>query len=226
MSFFGARAMLAALLATVASGRVLDGPSVVRGGDSSDASRLVETVVSRQLSAVPTSPFEGQKPGTSGLRKKTSVFMQPGYLENFIQGLFDSLPPEELRGATLVVSGDGRYYNSAAIHIICKMAAARGVARVWVGRDGLLSTPAASCVIREREGGVACGGILLTASHNPGGPENDFGIKYNVRNGGPALESLTDAVYKRTLELTEYTICAGIPDVSSGSWPYGPHSTG
>jgi phosphoglucomutase len=186
---------------------------VLRGGDGGDAARVIEAVVSRQVTVVPTRPFQGQKPGTSGLRKKTAVFMQPGYLENFVQSLFDSLPPGELPGATLVVSGDGRYYNSAAIQIICRMAAARGVARVWVGRDGLLSTPAASCVIRERDGGVACGGILLTASHNPGGPDNDFGIKYNVRNGGPALESLTDAVYKRTLELSEYSICAGLPDV-------------
>jgi len=186
----------------------------LRGGEGGgDAAPVMKAVASRLVTAVPTTPFEGQKPGTSGLRKKTAVFMQPGYLENFIQSLFDSLPADELRGATLVVSGDGRYHNSAAIQTICRMAAARGVARVWVGRDGLLSTPAASCVIREREGGVACGGILLTASHNPGGPDADFGIKYNVRNGGPALESLTGAVHQRSTEVSEYAICAGLPDV-------------
>jgi phosphoglucomutase len=206
--------LLAFLLVASARANLLSGTlPPLRGGDYGDEAPVIETVASRQVTVVPTQPFRGQKPGTSGLRKKTAVFMHPGYLENFVQSLFDSLPPEELRGATLVVSGDGRYYNSAAIQIICRMAAARGVARVWVGRDGLLSTPAASCVIRERESGVACGGIVLTASHNPGGPDYDFGIKYNVRNGGPALESLTDAIYGRTLELAEYSICAGLPDV-------------
>lgn len=206
--------LLNLLLAAGSGANVLSGAlPTLRGGVYGDEAPVIETVASRQVTVVPTQPFRGQKPGTSGLRKKTAVFMQSGYLENFVQSLFDSLPPDELPGATLVVSGDGRYYNSAAIQIICRMAAARGVARVWVGRDGLLSTPAASCVIRERAGGVACGGVLLTASHNPGGPEHDFGIKYNVRNGGPALESLTDAVYKRTLELSEYSICAGLPDV-------------
>merc|ERR1740129_1773514 len=160
-----------------------------------------------------STPFEGQKPGTSGLRKRTSVFMQPSYLENFIQSLFDSLPQDELRGSTLVVSGDGRYHNLVAIQTIIKMAAARGVSRIWVGRDGLLSTPAVSCVIREREGGIAYGGILLTASHNPGGVDGDFGIKYNVQNGGPALESLTDAVHERSKEVTEYKLCADLPDI-------------
>ena len=115
---------------------------------------------------VQTKPHEGQKPGTSGLRKKTAVFKQPGYLENFVQSIFDSLPDGQLNGATLVVSGDGRYYNAAAIQTICRMAAANGVARVWIGVDGLLSTPAASAVIRERESGAAIGGILLTASHS------------------------------------------------------------
>jgi len=188
----------------------------LRGGQHGAAAgetQIFETVVSSEVTRVATSPFEGQKPGTSGLRKKTSVFLQPGYLENFIQSLFDSLPDGELRGATLVVSGDGRYGNAAAVQIICKMAAAHGVARVWVGRDGLLSTPAASCVIREREGGVACGGVILSASHNPGGPDADFGIKYNVRNGGPALESLTEEVYERSTQIREYAIVAGLPDV-------------
>ena len=162
------------------------------------------TVLASSARVVATEPFEGQKPGTSGLRKKTKVFQQPGYLENFIQAIFDALPDGELSGSTLVVSGDGRYHNAAAIQTICRMAAANGVARVWVGVGGLLSTPAASAVIREREGGVARGGIILTASHNPGGPENDFGVKYNVQNGGPALESFTDAVYEHTTKLRQY----------------------
>lgn len=165
------------------------------------------------LSTVGTEPFEGQKPGTSGLRKKTKLVQQPNYLENFVQALFDSLPPDELTGATLVVSGDGRYHNAAAIQTICKIAAGNGVARVWVGVDGLLSTPAASAVIREREGGVALGGIILTASHNPGGPEGDFGIKYNVQNGGPALESLTGSIYEHTTAISEYKLCDDLPEI-------------
>jgi len=165
-----------------------------------------------EVTEVPTTPFEGQKPGTSGLRKKTVVFQQPHYLENFVQSIFDALPADELRGCTLVVSGDGRYYNQQAIQTICRMAAANGVSRVWVGRDGLLSTPAASAVIREREGGVAYGGILLTASHNPGGPDNDFGIKYNAQNGGPALEEFTDAVYDLTGQIASYRTCE-LPEI-------------
>ena len=117
-------------------------------GGSQEACPAVE------VTEVPTTPFDGQKPGTSGLRKKTVVFQQPNYLENFVQSIFDALPAGELRGSTLVVSGDGRYYNRQAIQTICRMAAANGVSRVWVGRDGLLSTPAASAVIREREGGT------------------------------------------------------------------------
>ena len=159
-------ALLACARASVSGSRL----AVLRGGDAADAPPVMEAVVSRLVTIVPTTPFAGQKPGTSGLRKKTKAFMQPGYLENFIQSLFDSLPADELRGATLVVSGDGRFHNAEAIQTVCRMAAARGIARVWVGRDGLLSTPAASCIIREREGGVAFGGVLLTASHNPGGP--------------------------------------------------------
>ena len=165
-----------------------------------------------EVTEVPTTPFDGQKPGTSGLRKKTVVFQQPHYLENFVQSIFDALPADELRGSTLVVSGDGRYHNRQAIQTICRMAAANGVSRVWVGRDGLLSTPAASAGIREREGGVAYGGILLTASHNPGGPENDFGIKYNAQNGGPALEEFTDAVYGLTGQIGAYRTCE-LPEI-------------
>lgn len=170
-------------------------------------------VASNDVTVVPSEPFEGQKPGTSGLRKKTKVFMQPRYLENFVQSIFDSLPEDELRGATLVVSGDGRYHNAEAIQTVCRMAAANGVSRVWVGVGGLLSTPAASAVIREREGGAASGGIILTASHNPGGPEEDFGIKYNVANGGPALEGFTDAVFERTKAIREYRVCDGVPEI-------------
>ena len=142
---------------------------------------------------VTTMPFEGQKPGTSGLRKRVPVFRQPNYVENFVQSIFDSL--EGFAGQTLVVGGDGRFYNREAIQTIIKMAAANGFGRVLVGQGGLLSTPAASCVIRARR---AFGGIILSASHNPGGPEGDFGIKYNIGNGGPAPEAVTEAIYART----------------------------
>ncbi|MBS1137844.1 MAG: alpha-D-glucose phosphate-specific phosphoglucomutase, partial [Proteobacteria bacterium] len=132
---------------------------------------------------VPTKPVAGQRPGTSGLRKKVEVFRQPGYIENFVQSVFDSL--EGFAGKTLVVGGDGRYYNAEAIQVILRLAAANGFGRVLVGRDGILSTPAMSCVIRKQR---AFGGLILSASHNPGGPEGDFGIKYNISNGGPAPE--------------------------------------
>jgi len=148
---------------------------------------------------VPLQPFAGQRPGTSGLRKKVTVFQQPGYVESFVQSLFDVLP--ERAGRTLVVGGDGRYFNEEAIQIILRMAGANGFARVLVGRDGLLSTPAASHLIRSR---AADGGIILSASHNPGGPDGDFGIKYNVANGGPAPEKLTEAVYARTQQIDRY----------------------
>jgi len=156
---------------------------------------------------VPTTPFADQTPGTSGLRKRVTVYQQPHYLENFIQSTLDAarLP----RGATLVVGGDGRYFNREAIQIVLKMAAANGVGRVLVGCGGILSTPAASCVIRERQ---ADGGIILSASHNPGGPNGDFGVKYNLANGGPAPEHVTSAIAKRSREITEYRI-ADAPDV-------------
>ncbi len=155
--------------------------------------------------AQPTRPYAGQQPGTSGLRKKVGVFQQPGYLENFVQALFDELhgPGQTAQGQTLVLGGDGRYHNRVAVQTILRMAAARGYARVLVGQGGILSTPAASAVIR-RHG--ASGGIILSASHNPGGPDGDFGIKYNAANGGPAPEKLTSAVYQRTQTLTAYTI--------------------
>ena len=142
---------------------------------------------------LPTSPIAGQRPGTSGLRKKVAVFQQPHYLENFVQAIFDSL--EGFAGQTLVLGGDGRFYNEVAIQIIVRMAAANGFGRVLVGQHGILSTPAASCVIRKHQ---AFGGIILSASHNPGGPEGDFGIKYNTGNGGPAPEKITEAIYANT----------------------------
>ncbi|HNM41836.1 alpha-D-glucose phosphate-specific phosphoglucomutase [Plasticicumulans sp.] len=153
------------------------------------------------IRTVATTPFEGQKPGTSGLRKKVAVFRQPDYLENFVQSIFDTVPA--LAGGTLVLGGDGRYYNRAAAQTILKMAAANGVARVLVGRGALLSTPAVSCVIRAR---AATGGIVLSASHNPGGPEADFGIKYNTGNGGPAPEAVTEAIHARTGRIGTYRI--------------------
>ena len=148
------------------------------------------------LSTQPTQPYPGQRPGTSGLRKKVSVFQQPRYLDNFVQALFDVLP--EASGQTLVVGGDGRYHNRVAIQTLLRMAAAKGYARVLVGQGGILSTPAVSALIRHHG---ASGGIVLSASHNPGGPEGDFGIKYNIGNGGPAPESLTEAIYRRSLEV-------------------------
>ena len=152
---------------------------------------------------VATKPFPGQRPGTSGLRKKVKVFQQPGYLENFVQAIFDT--QKELAGGALVVGGDGRFYNRTAIQIILRMAAANGVARVLVGRGGILSTPAASHLIRKYG---AQGGIILSASHNPGGPDEDFGIKFNAANGGPASEAITEAIHKRTQSLERYRTCA------------------
>jgi phosphoglucomutase len=150
---------------------------------------------------VATTPFEGQKPGTSGLRKKVKVFQQPHYLENFVQAIFDSIG--DVAGKTLVVGGDGRFHNRVAIQTILKMAAANGFAKVMVGKSGILSTPAASCVIRKYQ---TFGGIILSASHNPGGPDEDFGIKYNIPAGGPAPEGVTEAIYARTKAIAEYRI--------------------
>ncbi len=150
---------------------------------------------------ISTKPFEGQKPGTSGLRKKVSVFAQPHYLENFVQSIFTAvkLPAE----SSLVVGGDGRYFNEPAIGTIIRMAAANGIGRVIVGQGGILSTPAASNLIRKRG---ANGGIILSASHNPGGPDGDFGIKFNGANGGPAAESVTDAIFAATQSISGYRI--------------------
>jgi phosphoglucomutase len=146
-----------------------------------------------------TTPFTDQKPGTSGLRKKVKVFAQPNYAENFIQSVFDVV--ERPAGATLVIGGDGRYHNRTVIQIAIRMAAANGYGRVLVGQGGILSTPAASNVIRQYG---ASGGLVLSASHNPGGPDEDFGIKYNIANGGPAPESVTEAIFKRTLEIDQW----------------------
>jgi phosphoglucomutase len=153
------------------------------------------------IQTVSTKSFPGQRPGTSGLRKKVTVFQQPHYLENFVQSVFDTLG--DCAGKTLVLGGDGRFHNRDAVQTILRMAAAHGYARVLVGQGGILSTPAVSCVIRKHG---ALGGIVLSASHNPGGPDGDFGIKYNIANGGPAPESVTEAIYQRTETITEYRI--------------------
>ncbi|MEM9817170.1 MAG: alpha-D-glucose phosphate-specific phosphoglucomutase [Cyanobacteria bacterium P01_D01_bin.6] len=153
------------------------------------------------VQTVSTQPYADQKPGTSGLRKQVPTFQQPNYLQNFIQSIFDSL--EGIQNQTLVLGGDGRYYNREAIQIILKMAAANGFGKVLVGQGGILSTPAASCVIRKNK---AFGGIILSASHNPGGPEEDFGVKYNIENGGPAPEKVTSAIFDRTQSITAYKI--------------------
>mgnify|MGYP001381957233 FL=1 len=148
---------------------------------------------------VKTQAFDDQKPGTSGLRKKVIQFQQVGYLENFVQAVFNTIAP--CAGKSLVLGGDGRFYNREAIQVIIRMAVANGFSRILVGKGGILSTPAASCVIRKHQ---TCGGIILSASHNPGGPDEDFGIKFNGENGGPAPEKLTDEIFQQTLSITHY----------------------
>jgi phosphoglucomutase len=161
------------------------------------------------IQTVKTSAFADQRPGTSGLRKKVSVFQQPHYLENFVQSIFDSLARRQ--GETLVLGGDGRFGNRAAAQTILRMAAANGFARVMVGQGAILSTPAASCVIRKHG---ACGGVILSASHNPGGPDGDFGVKFNVANGGPAPEPVTEAIFVISQRLDRYlTFEAGEVDI-------------
>src|SRR5271166_5596745 len=159
------------------------------------------------IQTVPTKPFPHQKPGTSGLRKKVSVFQEPKYLENFVQSIFDAL--EGFAGETLVLGGDGRFFNREAIQIVAKIAAANGFGRTVIGKGGILSTPAASALIRALG---AFGGIILSASHNPGGPEGDFGVKYNISAGGPAPEKITDAIFARTKTIDAYTI-SDAPDI-------------
>src|SRR5436190_10915269 len=155
---------------------------------------------------VPTTPFQDQRPGTSGLRKKTRVFMQPHYIQNFVQSVFNVVRETagDFADKTLVIGGDGRYYNREATLLIIRIAIANGFGRLLVGRGSLLSTPAVSAVIRRRD---ALGGLVSSASHNPGGIDEDFGIKYNVRNGGPAPEGVTEAIYQQTLSISEYSIC-------------------
>jgi len=153
------------------------------------------------MQTVSTTPFDDQKPGTSGLRKKVKVFEQPHYLENFVQAIFDSI--DGVKGKTLVLGGDGRYYNRTAIQTIAKMASANGCSKLIIGQNGLLSTPAASNLIRKYK---TDGGIILSASHNPAGPDEDFGIKYNISNGGPAPEKITDRIFDISKSISEYRI--------------------
>ena len=150
---------------------------------------------------VKTTPFDDQRPGTSGLRKRVPVFTQPNYVENFVQSVFDSL--DGVKGKTLAIGGDGRYHNDVAIQTIIRMAAANGFGKVMVGQNGILSTPATSNIIRHYK---TFGGFILSASHNPGGPQGDFGIKYNVGNGGPAPEKITEAVFARSKVIDRYLI--------------------
>ena len=159
------------------------------------------------MQTISTQPFGDQKPGTSGLRKRVTIFQQTHYLENFVQSIFDTIAAPQ--GATLTLGGDGRYYNREAIQVILKMAAANGFGRVLVGQAGILSTPAASCIIRKYQ---THGGIILSASHNPGGPDGDFGIKYNTANGGPAPEKVTEAIFANSKRISQYRILQA-PDV-------------
>merc|ERR1719221_2081265 len=166
-----------------------------------------------------TAPIPGQVPGTSGLRKKTKQFMDGNYLANYVQSVLNTLVDENVpvEGGTLVVSGDGRYWNPEAIQIIIKMAFAAGVKNVWCGTGGLLSTPATSAVIRDRKPreGVEkpFGGFICSASHNPGGINDDFGIKYNCENGGPAPEKMTNKMVEWTGKITEILICDKVPNI-------------
>ncbi|MEL0253479.1 MAG: alpha-D-glucose phosphate-specific phosphoglucomutase, partial [Novosphingobium sp.] len=157
--------------------------------------------------SVPSKPYSGQKPGTSGLRKKVKVFQQQGYAENFVQAVFDVVEREP--GSTLVLGGDGRFHNRTVIQQAIRIAAANGYGKVLVGQGGILSTPAASNVIRKYG---ASGGLILSASHNPGGPDEDFGIKYNIANGGPAPEAVTEAIFARTQTIDRW-LTVDAPDV-------------
>ncbi|XP_051123028.1 phosphoglucomutase, chloroplastic [Andrographis paniculata] len=182
-------------------------------GNASSASSSPSTTFTQsqelQIKVVPTQPIEGQKTGTSGLRKKVKVFMQENYLANWIQALFNSLPPEDYKNGVLVLGGDGRYFNQEAAQIIIKIAAGNGVGTILVGQNGIMSTPAVSAVIRKTK---ANGGFVMSASHNPGGPDYDWGIKFNYSSGQPAPESITDKIYGNTLSISEIKI-GDIPDV-------------
>ena len=170
-----------------------------------------------RVEAVKTSPIAGQKPGTSGLRKKTKVFMDGLYLHNFVQAVFTAVKQcgSDIENETLVIGGDGRYYNPEATQVILKIAAANGVKRVWIGQHGLFSTPAASAVVRERGPSYmkAFGAFILSASHNPGGPDEDFGIKYNCENGGPSPEKMTDLIYEGTTKIDKVMMCPDFPAI-------------
>ncbi|KIL69295.1 hypothetical protein M378DRAFT_98699 [Amanita muscaria Koide BX008] len=170
------------------------------------------------IKEIQTKPYEGQKPGTSGLRKRVKVFQQENYTENFVQAIFDAI---DAKDATIVVGGDGRFFSEEAVQIILKIGSANGVGKFIIGKDGILSTPAASNVIRKYK---AYGGILLTASHNPGGPNNDFGIKYNVENGGPAPENVTNKIFEKTKTIEKYKVIdAPALDLSKiGDFFFGP----
>ena len=159
------------------------------------------------IRTVATKPFADQRPGTSGLRKQVAVFQEPHYLENFVQSIFNSL--EGFQGKTLVLGGDGRFFNREAIQVVVKIAAANGFGRIVVGKGGILSTPAVSALIRALH---AYGGIILSASHNPGGPHGDFGVKYNISAGGPAPENVTEAIFGHTKTISAYKI-SDAPDV-------------
>jgi phosphoglucomutase len=159
-----------------------------------------------EIITITSHPFSDQRPGTSGLRKKVVQMQQPNYLENYIQATFETLP--ELNGGTLIIGGDGRYYNDTAIQTIIRMAAANGIKKVMIGQHGILSTPAASAVIRKYG---AEGGLILSASHNAAGPNGDFGIKYNGRHGGPASETITEAIYARSQSISQYLTVATTP---------------
>ncbi|XP_077225687.1 phosphoglucomutase [Tasmannia lanceolata] len=187
-------------------------PSVIIKASSSSSTTIVEPGEIK-VTSVPTKPVQGQKTGTSGLRKKVKVFKEENYLANWIQALFNSLPPEDFKDGLLVLGGDGRYFNREAAQIIIKIAAGNGVGKILVGREGLMSTPAVSAVIRKRK---ANGGFIMSASHNPGGPEYDWGIKFNYNSGQPAPESITDKIYGNTLAISEIKM-ADVPDIDLSS---------
>ncbi|KAK0596014.1 hypothetical protein LWI29_012008 [Acer saccharum] len=187
--------------------------SIRASSSSSSSSTTLVEPESIKINSVSTKPIEGQKTGTSGLRKKVKVFMQENYLANWIQALFNSLPPEDYKNGLLVLGGDGRYFNREASQIIIKIAAGNGVGKILVGKDGIMSTPAVSAVIRKQK---ANGGFIMSASHNPGGPEYDWGIKFNYSSGQPAPESITDKIYGNTLSISEIKV-ADIPDVDLSS---------
>lgn len=185
---------------------------IVRASSSSSSASLSTSVAETEgikIVSIPTKPIEGQKTGTSGLRKKVKVFIEENYLANWIQALFNSLPPEDFKNGLLVLGGDGRYFNKEASQIIIKIAAGNGVGKILVGKEGIMSTPAVSAVIRKKK---ANGGFIMSASHNPGGPEYDWGIKFNYNSGQPAPESITDKIYGNTLSISEIRK-ADIPDV-------------